>query len=227
MRISSVNGPRGKYGTIFIMKKIMMSFRAAAGRFGVRRPVEGGAFIRASVAVFIFCAAVIPSFGESAGGGARPAKWATPVECAGVPNLHRISDSLYRSAQPTAEGMTNLVALGIKTVVNLREYHSDDDEIGALPLKARRIKIFTGNMKDEYVDEFLAVLADTNAVPVLVHCMHGSDRTGTVCAMYRVICEGWSAEDAIEEMREGGYGFHRIWTNLPRFIRRSAKARGR
>ena len=46
--------------------------------------------------------------------------------------------------------MTNLVALGIKTVVNLREYHSDDEEIGALPLKAKRIKIFTGNSNPEF-----------------------------------------------------------------------------
>ena len=43
---------------------------------------------------------------------ARPEKWAVPMTCAGVPNLHKVSDKLYRSAQPSAEGMTNLVALG-------------------------------------------------------------------------------------------------------------------
>ena len=99
---------------------------------------------------------------------ARPEKWAKPMTCAGVPNLHKVSDKLYRSAQPTANGMTNLVALGIKTVVNLRDNHSDSDEIGDLPLKAHRIEIFTGNMKDKYVTEFLSILDDTNAVPVLV-----------------------------------------------------------
>lgn len=64
----------------------------------------------------------------------RPEKWAKPMTCAGVPNLHKVSDKLYRSAQPAANGMTNLVALGIKTVVNLRDNHSDSDEIGDLPL---------------------------------------------------------------------------------------------
>ena len=34
---------------------------------------------------------------------ARPEKWAVPMTCAGVPNLHKVSDKLYRSAQPTAE----------------------------------------------------------------------------------------------------------------------------
>ena len=91
---------------------------------------------------------------------ARPEKWAVPMTCAGVPNLHKVSDRLYRSAQPTAEGMTNLVALGIKTVVNLRDNHSDSDEIGGLPLKAHRIEIFTGNMKDKYITDFLSVLDD-------------------------------------------------------------------
>ena len=155
----------------------------------------------------------------------RPEKWAEAMTIAGVPNLHKVADGLYRSAQPTAEGMTNLVALGIKTVVNLRDNHSDDDEIGGLPLKARRIEIFTANMKDKYVDEFLSIVGDTNAVPVLVHCQHGADRTGTMCAMYRILRQGWTPDDAIDEMKNGGFGYHSIWGNLPRFIRKSAERR--
>ena len=158
---------------------------------------------------------------------ARPEKWAVPMTCAGAPNLHKVSDRLYRSAQPTAEGMTNLVALGIKTVVNLRDNHSDSDEIGGLPLKARRIEIFTGNMKDKYVTDFLSVVDDTNAVPVLVHCQHGADRTGTMCAMYRILRDGWAVDDAIDEMKNGGFGYHSVWGNLPRFIRKSAEKRAK
>ena len=69
----------------------------------------------------------------------RPATWAVKMERAGLPNLHRVDANLYRSAQPTAEGMTNLV------------------------------------------------------------------------------------EDAITEMKDGGYGYHSIWFHLPRFIRKTAK----
>ena len=180
--------------------------------------------------LIIVCVAVVAMLGCGAedsavrtDAAARPEKWAAPMTCAGVPNLHKVSDKLYRSAQPTAEGMTNLVALGVKTVVNLRDNHSDSDEIGGLPLKARRIEIFTGNMKDKYVTEFLSVLDDTNAVPVLVHCQHGADRTGTMCAMYRILRQGWTADDAIDEMKNGGYGYHSVWGNLPRFIRKSAE----
>ena len=51
---------------------------------------------------------------------ARPAQWAEPIALEGVPNLHRISPTLYRSEQPTALGMKNLEKLGIRTVINLR-----------------------------------------------------------------------------------------------------------
>jgi len=153
----------------------------------------------------------------------RPSNWAEPITLAGVPNLHKVTDNLYRSAQPTAEGMANLAELGIKTVINLRDNHSDKDEIGDLPLNARRIEIFTANMKDVYVEEFLSIVNDTSAVPVLVHCLHGADRTGTMCAMYRILCQGWSPDDAINEMENGGYGYHSIWSNIPRFIRESTK----
>ena len=67
----------------------------------------------------------------------RPAAWAVKMERSGLPNLHKVDAKLYRSAQPTAEGMTNLVALGVKTVINLRDNASDADEIGGLPLAAR------------------------------------------------------------------------------------------
>ncbi len=102
----------------------------------------------------------------------RPAAWARPIALSGVPNLHRVSANLYRSAQPTAEGMTNLVALGVKTVLNLRNFHSDEDEIGGLALAAQRIPINTWSIDSEDARKFLGVMADTNALPVLVHCQH-------------------------------------------------------
>jgi protein tyrosine/serine phosphatase len=55
--------------------------------------------------------------------------------------------------------------------------------------------------------------------PVLVHCHHGADRTGLICALWRVLYQGWSRQSAIDELIEGGYGFHPIWFNIPRYLR--------
>ena len=40
-----------------------------------------------------------------------------------------------------------------------------------------------------------------------------------MCAAYRVIVQNWSKDDAIQEMTEGGYGFHPVWTNLVEWVR--------
>ena len=44
--------------------------------------------------------------------------------------------------------------------------------------------------------------------PVLVHCWHGSDRTGFVVAGYRIVFQNWTRQAAIEELRLGGFGYH-------------------
>jgi protein tyrosine phosphatase (PTP) superfamily phosphohydrolase (DUF442 family) len=148
---------------------------------------------------------------------ALPESWARPLEVEGIPNLFRVSDTLYRSAQPTAEGLHKLKELGITTVVNLRSFHSDRDEIDP-GLGYEHIHMKSWHAEREDAIRFLRIATDPARVPVLVHCQHGADRTGSMIAVYRVIVQGWSKDDAIREMKEGGYGFHRIWGNLPEWI---------
>lgn len=148
----------------------------------------------------------------------RPAAWAQPVALTGVPNLYKISDALYRSAQPTAKGMTNLKQMGIETVVNLRSFHSDRDEIGDTGLAYEHIYMKAWHPERKEIVRFLQIVTNPKRTPVLVHCQHGADRTGTMSALYRIAVEGWTKEEAIEEMTEGGFRFHRIWANLADWI---------
>lgn len=148
----------------------------------------------------------------------RPAAWAKPVEVDGVPNLHQVSTNLYRSAQPTAQGMQNLQQAGIETVVNLRSFHSDRDEIGTTGLGYEHIYMKAWHPERKEVVRFLQIVTNPKRTPVLVHCQHGADRTGAMCALYRVVVQGWTKEAAIREMTEGGFGFHEVWANLPRWI---------
>ncbi len=148
----------------------------------------------------------------------RPAAWAVPLVRDGVPNLHKVSDVLYRSAQPTGPGMEEIRKLGVKTVINLRSFHSDRDEIGDKTLGYEHIEMKAWHPEAEDVKRFLAIVRDPKRQPVLVHCQHGADRTGTMCAIYRIVVQGWTKEEAVREMREGGYGFHEVWKNLPVWI---------
>ena len=88
---------------------------------------------------FILCIAVFASIFCFAEQQSRPEKWAKPIKLAGVPNFHKVSDTLYRSEQPTAEGMQNLKAMGIETIINLRSYNTDRAEIGETGLAYEHI----------------------------------------------------------------------------------------
>ena len=144
----------------------------------------------------------------------RDQRWAQSLELDGVPNLHKVSDVLYRSAQPSKIGMQNLKKMGIKTIVNLRSFHSDRDEIDNNGLEYEHIYMKSWHPEREDIVRFLKIVTDPTRAPVLVHCQHGSDRTGAATALYRVVVEGWTKEDALHEMTEGGFGFHEIWSNL-------------
>jgi protein tyrosine/serine phosphatase len=148
----------------------------------------------------------------------RPASWAQPVELDGVPNLHKVSDDLYRSAQPTAEGMANLKKMRIKTVVSLRSFHSDRDEVGKTELGYEHITMKAWHPERKEVVRFLKIVTDPKRTPVLVHCLHGADRTGTMSAWYRIAVQGWTKEEAVREMTDGGFNFHSVFDNLPEWI---------
>jgi hypothetical protein len=78
----------------------------------------------------------------------RPANWAEPIALEGVPNLHRVTPMLYRSEQPTALGMKNLEKLGIRTVINLRAFNHDEEEVKGTSLRTLRTRILTWRVDD-------------------------------------------------------------------------------
>lgn len=63
-------------------------------------------------------------------------------------------------------------------------------------------------------------LAKANG-PTLVHCLHGEDRTGMVCAAYRILMQNWRPFVAIDEMYK--FGFHQWayawWTPVLRSLK--------
>ncbi len=148
----------------------------------------------------------------------RDARWAVKVEQAGLPNLHRVTADIYRCAQPTAEGLLAAEKLGIKTVISLRAFHSDRDEVKSTQLKRERISFNTWHPEDEDVVRFLKLVTNPASGPFLIHCQHGADRTGTMVAIYRIAVQGWTKQDAIKEMTGGGFGYHVVWKNLIKYL---------
>jgi protein tyrosine/serine phosphatase len=150
----------------------------------------------------------------------RPSHWARPISGKrGLPNLFQVDEAVYRGAQPEKEGFAELKAMGVKTVINLRTFHSDKKECEEAGLRMISITTQAWEGEEEEAAAFLRAVTDPENQPVFFHCQHGADRTGTMCAVYRIAVQGWTKDEAIREMTEGGFGFHSVWQNLVAFIR--------
>jgi protein tyrosine/serine phosphatase len=153
----------------------------------------------------------------------RNPKWAAPIDKPGLPNLHEVAPNVYRGAQPLPEGFGTLKRLGVKTVINFRNFHSDNDDMkeGGVEGAFQYIEIpmNTWDMTDARAATFLRIVEDEKNLPVFYHCQHGADRTGTMTAVYRIAHQGWTVDEALNEMQNGGFGYHEIWTNLISYLK--------
>ena len=153
--------------------------------------------------------AVVPPIGRAAERLARP----------GLENAARVAPGIYRGAQPTEEGLAALKALGVRTIVNLRHFHSEDEEKACARLGLAYVHFPMSAWdapSDGDVRDFLAAVTDPALQPVFFHCQHGQDRTGTLCACYRMAVEGWSLPEALAEM--DAFGFDPIWKDLRAYV---------
>lgn len=145
--------------------------------------------------------------------------WAKPVKQ--EVNLYQIDEKLFRSQQLEEKEYELLRELQVKTIISLRFFDRDEDEesFAGKGLELVNIPLKTWNIKAEEVAKVLWEIEKYQKEgAVLVHCYHGADRTGIVSAMYRVIYQNWTLEEAKRELIEGPYGFHSIWKNIQNFF---------
>ncbi len=133
-----------------------------------------------------------------------------------LPNLYKVNANLYRGGQPTEAGIRTLAKMGVKTIIDLRgeDARAKREENWAKAAGMRFINVHESNWRkptDESVDGILKQIDLTENQPVFVHCKHGSDRTGTVIAVYRITHDGWSAKQANDEAKKFGFGWWQFW----------------
>ncbi len=136
---------------------------------------------------------------------------ATRLKLQGVPNFGEVTPTLYRGAQPSKEGFTNLHELGINVVVDLRGSRASERQVvTGLGMRYVALPWHCFSPRDEHFAQFLALLRENPGKKVFVHCRLGDDRTGMEIAAYRMAEQGWTAEEARREMEVFGVNwFHR------------------
>ncbi|EIK97558.1 dual specificity phosphatase, catalytic domain-containing protein [Pseudomonas sp. M47T1] len=134
----------------------------------------------------------------------RPGQWAQSIDP--QYNLYQMSPTLYRSALPDQQAMPLLGKLQIKTVVSFLP-ESDAGWMKEPQINRVQLPMRTVHADDAQIIAALRAIQEGEAKgPVLIHCKHGLDRTGLVSAMYRVVVQGWSKQEALAEMTQGGFG---------------------
>jgi len=136
------------------------------------------------------------------------------LKLAGLPNGGKITEALFRGAQPHTEGIEQLKKLGITTIVDLRGENRDLVEKEKKEAEARGMRFVNipvsgwSPPSNEQVAQFLSLFSNRKE-KVFVHCRFGDDRTGVFVAAYRMSYDGWPAEQAMKEMYF--FGFNGFW----------------
>lgn len=124
------------------------------------------------------------------------------------------AEGLYRGDRPTDFGL--IEELGIKTILNL-ENEAEAMDAEAMMAKACQIACYYELPMSEWSRPTFSQLIQALQIilhcekPMLIHCLHGYDRTGYVIAAYRIIVQGWSVDRAYKECIAEGHKWLWYW----------------
>jgi len=148
---------------------------------------------------------------------------AVKLAIAGLPNSACITPTLCRGAQPKREGYTELKKLGIEIVLDFRnekdEIQTEQSHVESLGMRFVSLPWSSWhNPRREEVILFFSLLRENLGKKIFVHCEFGSDRTGLMIALYRLVIDHWTPDQAVEEMK--AFNYHTLlYSHLARYVR--------
>jgi protein tyrosine/serine phosphatase len=129
-----------------------------------------------------------------------------------IKNFGQMDGRFYRGAQPKKDDYQSLAALGIKTVIDLRDDPADYEKAATEAAGMKYVNIAMSDKdypKEETIKTFLALVDDPNTGAFYVHCAGGRHRTGVMGAVYRFTKYGWNFDQVYQEMKD--YDFYTRW----------------
>jgi hypothetical protein len=138
----------------------------------------------------------------------------------GVPNFGEVTPTLYRGGLLNNEGLKALAKMGVKIVVDTHANDvTEEKTVKGLGMEYVAIPWHCPWPRDEVFARFLKILQQNKGKKVFVHCRLGDDRTGMMVAAYRMADEGWTADEAMNEMSTFGFtrAHHAICPGLARY----------
>ena len=122
-----------------------------------------------------------------------------------IKNFGKVNDNYFRGSQPSQAQLEALKAMGVKTIIDLRKdwVAGERESASELGLKYFNIPLKPSRpATKEQTEYFLRLVNDPANLPVYVHCKGGRHRTGAMTAVYRITRDGWTAQQAFDEMKK-------------------------
>ena len=161
--------------------------------------------IRRNYASVLFAIISMISLSSVAAFGQESQKTSTVT----IKNFGQMDDRFFRGGQPKEREYQELAALGIKTIIDLRDDPKAYEKTNAEALGMRYVNIAMSD-KDypdaAKIQEFLKLVDDSSTGKFYVHCAGGRHRTGVMGAVYRFNHYGWDFDQVYAEMKK--YDFY-------------------
>ncbi|MBB3021215.1 protein tyrosine/serine phosphatase [Microvirga lupini] len=151
-------------------------------------------------------------------------------------NKHRVTERVWRSAQPAPHQIAALKAEGVRTIVNLRggrehgSWQLQKDMCDRLGINLVEFVVRSRGAPDRKTLLSAKDFFDTIEYPAVLHCKSGADRAGFVAALYLIVYEGKSIDEAQQQlsMRYGHFRFSKtgILDAFFDLYRREGEAKG-
>jgi protein tyrosine/serine phosphatase len=139
-----------------------------------------------------------------------------------IDNFGRVDQNYYRGGQPQGRDYADLVALGVKTVINLTSDDADASEQAMVERAGMRYVQIPMTTRiaptSAQLAEFLKIVNDPARQPVYVHCVGGRHRTGVMTAVYRMNNAQWTSDQAFAEMKQYKFGADFLHPEFKRFV---------
>ena len=129
-----------------------------------------------------------------------------------IKNFGKLDERFYRGAQPKESDFKDLAALGIKTIVDLRDDPTGYEKAAAEAAGMQYVNIAMSDTKypkEEQIQQFLKLASDPATGKFYVHCAGGRHRTGVAGAVYRMTYYGWDYDRTYKEMKD--FDFYTRW----------------
>lgn len=129
----------------------------------------------------------------------------TDISNVTIKNFGQMDDRFYRGGQPKENEFKKLAALGIGTVIDLRD---DPKSYEKQSVEAAGMKYVNIPMSDKdypetaKIEQFLKLVDDPATGKFYVHCAGGRHRTGVMGAVYRFNHYNWNYDQVYAEMKK-------------------------